>query len=63
MTKLELKQALETILFVATLPLSPKQLAEIIGEVETKEIREMVAELNLSYEKTKRVFRIDPVAD
>jgi segregation and condensation protein B len=63
MTKLELKQALETILFVATLPLSPKQLAEIIGEVETKEIREMVAELNLSYEKTKCVFRIDPVAD
>ena len=34
-----------------------------VGEVETKEIREMVAELNLSYEKTKRVFRIDPVAD
>ena len=63
MTKLELKQAIETILFVATHPLTPKQLAEIIGEVETKKIREIVTELNLSYEKTKRVFRIDPVAD
>jgi chromosome segregation and condensation protein ScpB len=63
MTKLELKQALETILFVATHPLAPKQLAEIIGKVETKEIKEMVAELNLSYEKSKRVFRIDSVAD
>ena len=62
-TKLELKQALETILFVATHPLAPKKLVEIIGEVETKDIREMVEELNLSYEKTKRVFRIDPVAD
>ena len=38
MTKLELKQAIETILFVATHPLTPKQLAEIIGEVETKKI-------------------------
>ena len=63
MTKLELKQALETILFVATHPLAPKQLAEIIGKVETKEIKELVAELNLSYEKSKRVFRIDSVAD
>ena len=36
MTKLELKQALETILFVATHPLAPKKLVEIIGEVETK---------------------------
>ena len=36
MTKLELKQALETILFVATHPLSPKQLTELIGDCETK---------------------------
>ena len=63
MTKLELKQALETILFVATHPLAPKKLVEIIGDVETKDIREIVEELNLSYEKTNRVFRIDPVAD
>ncbi len=63
MTKLELKQALETILFVATHPLSPKQLTELIGDCETKEIRELVAELNLSYKKTNRIFRIDSVAD
>ena len=63
MTKLELKQALETILFVATHPIAPKQLTEIIGTVETNEINEMVVELNLSYEKSKRVFRIDSVAD
>jgi len=63
MTKLEQKQALETILFVANKTLSPKQLAEMIGDCDTKEIREMVAELNVSYEKTGRVFRIDSVAD
>jgi segregation and condensation protein B len=63
MTKLELKQALETILFVATHPLAPKQLAGIIGKVGTKEIKEMVEELNLSYKKSKRIFRIDSVAD
>ena len=63
MTKLKLKQALETILFVATHPLAAKKLAEIIGTVETKEIKEMVTELNLSYEKSKRVFRIYSVAD
>ena len=63
MTKLEQKQALETILFVATHPLSLKQLAELIGGCETKEIRAIVSELNLSYEKTNRIFRIDAVAD
>ena len=63
MTKLELKQALETILFVATHPLSPKQLTELIGDCETKEFWELVAELNLSYKKTNRIFRIDSVAD
>ena len=41
MTKPELKQALETILFVATHPLTPKKLVEIIGEIEIKEIKEI----------------------
>ena len=63
MTKLEQKQALETILFVANKTLSPKQLTEMIGGCDTKEIRELVAELNMSYEKTGRVFRIDSLAD
>ena len=63
MTKLEQKQALETILFVATKSLSPKQLAEIIGGCETGLVRELVSELNGTYEKTDRVFRIDSVAD
>jgi|GEM_PF-3878276 len=59
MTKLEQKQALETILFVATKSLSPKQLAEMIGGCETGLVRELVSELNAAYEKTDRVFRID----
>ena len=63
MTKLEQKQALETILFVANKTLSPKQLAEMIGDCDTKVIRELVAELNMNYEKTGRVFRIDSVAE
>ena len=63
MTKLEQKQALETILFVATKSLSPKQLAEMIGGCETGLVRELVSELNAAYEKTDRVFRIESVAD
>ena len=63
MTKLEQKQALETILFVANKTLSPKQLAEMIGDCDTKDIRALVAELNITYEKTGRVFRIDSVAE
>ena len=43
MTKLEQKQALETILFVANKTLSPKQLAEMIDDCDTKMIRELVA--------------------
>ena len=58
MTKLEQKQALETILFVATKSLSPKQLAEMIGGCETGLVRELVSELNTTY-----VFRIESVAD
>ena len=42
MTKLEQKQALETILFVANKTLSPKQIAEMIGDCDTKIIRELV---------------------
>jgi len=63
MTKLELKQALETIFFVATRPLTAKQLVEIIGDCDIKIIQELVTELNLSYKKTNRVFRIDYFAD
>ena len=63
MTTLEQKQALETILFVATKPLSPKKLAEMIGDCETGQVWELVLELNTAYEKTGRVFRIDSVAD
>ena len=51
MNKQELKQALETIFFVATRPLNTKQLTKIIGDCETKIIGELVSELNESYKK------------
>ena len=63
MNKQELKQALETILFVATRPLTPNQLSKLIGDCETKMIKELVSELNKSYLKTSRVFRIENAAD
>ena len=63
MNKHELKQALETIFFVATRPINIKQLTKIIGECETKIILELVSELNESYKNTCRVFRIESVAD
>ena len=43
--------------------MTTKQLTKIIGHCESSTIRELVSELNLSYEKTKRVFRIESVAD
>ena len=63
MTKQELKEALETIFFVATRPLTTRQLVEIISDCDTKIIKVLVNELNLSYKKTGRVFRIDSIAD
>ena len=59
MTKMEQKQALETILFVATKSLSPKQLAEMIGGCETGLVRELVSELNAAYEKPTVFFGLN----
>ena len=58
-----IKQALETIFFVANRPLSTKQLTKIIGECDSSTIRELVSELNQSYKKTNRVFRIESISD
>ena len=63
MNKQELKHALETIFFVATRPLTLKQITKIIGDCDSKIIGEIVSELNLSYKKTSRVFRIESFAD
>ena len=63
MNKKELKQALETIFFVATRPITLKQLTKIVGDFESKTIKDVVSELNQSYKKTNRVFRIESVAD
>ncbi len=63
MDKNEIKQALETIFFVANKPLSIKQLTKIIGTCESKTIIELVSELNQSYKKTNRVFRIESISD
>ena len=40
MDKNEIKQALETILFVANRPLSTKQLTKVIGTIESNIIKE-----------------------
>ncbi len=63
MDKNEIKQALETILFVANRPLSTKQLTKVIGTIESNIIKELVSELNQSYKKTNRVFRIESISD
>ena len=63
MNKQELKQALETIFFVATRPLTTKQLTTIIGECEKKMITDIISELNQSFKKTSRVFRFESIAD
>lgn len=56
------KLALEAILFAAHEPLAPARLGALVGELDGKTVRRMVAELNESYSATGRVFRIEEIA-
>ena len=53
---------LEALLFSADAPLPPRKLGEILDGVTEKTLRQMVEQLNQTYEQTGRSFRIKFVA-
>ena len=59
----KLPEVIETLLFVTPRALTIQQLKDLVGlEPSTKELRQAVQKLNLEYELTGRVFRIEEVA-
>ena len=59
----KLTEVIETLLFVTPRALTIQQLKDLVGlEPSTKELRQAVQKLNLEYELTGRVFRIEEVA-
>ena len=61
--KKKLTEVIETLLFVTPRALTIQQLKDLVGlEPSTKELRHAVQKLNLEYELTGRVFRIEEVA-
>ncbi len=58
----ELRQAIEALLFVATSPLSPQKLSDLMGGIKPGQIQRIVEGLNLSYQNEGRSFRIQEIA-
>jgi len=59
----KLTEVIETLLFVTPRALTIQQLKDLVGlEPSTKELRQAVQKLNLEYELTGRVFRIEEIA-
>ena len=59
----KLTEVIETLLFVTPRALTIQQLKDLVGlEPSTKELRQAVQKLNLEYELTGRVFKIEEVA-
>ena len=64
MDEIELKEAVETILFTSAKSLSPKKISDLTnGKFTVKEIRLAVKKLNEDFKKTGRIFIIDIVSD
>lgn len=61
MTDKELAKVIEAVLFTSSRSLTIKQLVEMVEDTLPSQIREVVNQLNKSYERTGRVFRIEQV--
>jgi len=62
MERERLKSVLESLLFVADAPVSVNQLAEVLEQVDRKEIGGVLKELQAAYEGEARGFRLAEVA-
>jgi segregation and condensation protein B len=58
----ELKQVIEALLFVATSPLSPQKLGDLVGGIKPGLVQRTVRNLNLSYQNGGGSFRIQEIA-
>ena len=58
----DIKNIIESLLFVADEPLSIERLKNIIGQAETKEIRQALEELGADYEARRGGFYLNQVA-
>ena len=64
MSQKELKEAVETVLFATSRALSPRRITELTGDrYSSKEVRDMIRQLNSEFEETGRIFRIEQVGD
>jgi len=54
---------LEALLFAAEKPLSARQLAEMIGEIDARQVRHLVDELRREYDEQGRAFQIEEIAE
>ncbi len=60
--KTSLKMIVESLLFAASEPLTPRQIRELLPEKDLKEIKDIIQELKNEYETMKRSFLIKEVA-
>ncbi|HLG30647.1 MAG TPA: SMC-Scp complex subunit ScpB [Candidatus Brocadiales bacterium] len=59
----DIKPIVEAILFAANEPVSIRKLCEIIGNTDTKQIREIIESLRQDYDSQNRAFQIEDIAD
>lgn len=59
----DVKSIVEAILFATSEPVSPRKLCDIIGNTDTKQIREIIESLRQEYDSQNRAFQVEEIAD
>ena len=59
----EVKSILEAILFAASEPISIQQLSQLLNDVSSRQIRQLLMQLRDEYEASKRSFQLIEVAE
>ena len=59
----EVKSILEAILFAASEPISLKQLSQILSDVSSRQIRQLLMQLRDEYDESKRSFQLIEIAE
>ena len=62
MTREEAKRIIEALLFASSRPVSINEMAEVLEDIESTQIRELVYELKSEYENQQRSFGIAEIA-
>jgi len=59
---IDAKRIVEALLFVSDEPLTPRRLAEIVGDTDARKVRALIDEINAHYDEAGRPFRIKEIA-